>query len=95
MSGPALHGMMAADCDNAISAAGAAGFYDEPGLEMPMPYRQFRDFYPYYLSEHRNRSCRRLHFLGSGLVLAVLAWALLSGRLDLLWLLPLIGYGFA
>ena len=28
-------------------------------------YRQFAEFYPYYLSEHTNRTCRRLHFVGS------------------------------
>lgn len=60
-----------------------------------MRYRRFSDFYPYYLEEHRDRTCRRLHFAGSLLVLAVLAGALLSGRLAWLWSLPLIGYGFA
>ena len=58
-------------------------------------YRSFADFYPFYLSQHTNRTCRRLHFAGSLLVLVVLACALVSG--ELLWLLalPVIGYGFA
>lgn len=25
----------------------------------------FGSFYPYYLSEHSNRTCRRLHFVGT------------------------------
>lgn len=60
-----------------------------------MHYASFRAFYPYYLSEHRNPICRRLHFVGSSLVLLVLGLAVFSARWQLLWLLPLIGYGFA
>jgi hypothetical protein len=58
-------------------------------------YRSFRDFYPYYLSEHSDRTCRRLHFIGTGLVLVILAAALASGHYVWLWLLPITGYGFA
>jgi hypothetical protein len=55
----------------------------------------FRAFYAFYLSEHRNRACRRLHFLGSSLVIAacVAAAALRDARW--LWLAPLCGYGCA
>ncbi|MEJ0004146.1 MAG: DUF962 domain-containing protein [Pararobbsia sp.] len=28
-------------------------------------FASFSEFYPYYLSEHRNAACRRLHFVGS------------------------------
>jgi hypothetical protein len=59
------------------------------------PISNFREFYPFYLSEHRNRTCRRLHFIGSALVLAALAGAIVTA--DARWLLamPVIGYGFA
>ncbi len=60
-----------------------------------MPYASFKDFYPYYLGEHQNRTCRRLHFVGSALVLLLFLVALLRGQAALLWLLPVIGYGFA
>ncbi len=60
-----------------------------------MHYASFRAFYPYYLNEHRNPICRRLHFVGSSLVLLVLGLAVFSARWQLLWLLPLIGYGLA
>ena len=58
-------------------------------------FASFREFYPYYLGEHRNRTCRRLHFIGSALVIAIVitaAWARQP-----LWLLlaPVAGYGFA
>ena len=58
-------------------------------------YHTFREFYPFYLSEHENRTCRRLHFIGTWLVVGVgvLAWVTANAW----WLLamPLIGYGFA
>ena len=58
-------------------------------------FNSFKAFYPYYLKEHRNVTCRRLHFIGSLLVLMVIISALLSQKFALLWLLPVIGYGFA
>ncbi|WP_070886289.1 DUF962 domain-containing protein [Pseudomonas sp. D1-3] len=58
-------------------------------------FNSFAEFYPYYLEEHRHPTCRRLHYVGSLLVLVVLGYALISGQW--LWLLavPVIGYGFA
>jgi len=62
---------------------------------MPKKYLSFRDFYPYYLSEHRNPICRRLHFVGSSLVLILLAVMLITQRWWIGALIPLAGYGFA
>jgi hypothetical protein len=58
-------------------------------------YASFAEFYPFYLSEHANRTCRRLHFVGTSLGLACLAAALAT--LTPWWLLAglLIGYAFA
>lgn len=58
-------------------------------------YSSFREFYPFYLSEHRNATCRRLHFVGSTLVLILLAAMIWTGQWGWWWLLPLTGYGFA
>jgi hypothetical protein len=58
-------------------------------------FARFADFYPFYLSEHSDRTCRRLHFVGTALVLLVVASALLTGRFGLLLGAPLVGYGFA
>jgi hypothetical protein len=58
-------------------------------------YQTFRDFYPYYLSEHANQTCRILHFIGSALVLAMLATAIISGNAWWFAAMPLAGYGFA
>ena len=38
----------------------------------PKAFQTFAEFYPFYLSEHSNRTCRRLHFVGSTLSLACL-----------------------
>ncbi|MBO9663085.1 DUF962 domain-containing protein [Dokdonella sp.] len=58
-------------------------------------FARFRDFYPFYLGEHRNRTCRRLHFIGSCLVLAVIGVAVATRDARWLLLAPLAGYGFA
>lgn len=58
-------------------------------------YSSFEAFYPFYLNEHSNTTCRRLHFVGSSLVLLLLVYVLVSGRWGLVFLLPVIGYGFA
>lgn len=58
-------------------------------------FTNFKDFYPFYLSEHENVTCRRLHFIGSLLVLAILVTAIMTQTWALLFLLPIAGYGFA
>ena len=62
---------------------------------MARRYGSFREFYPFYLGQHSDRTCRRLHFVGTSL--AVLQWvaAALAGEP---WLLPsglVTGYAFA
>ena len=61
----------------------------------PSEFESFAAFYPYYLGEHRNRTCRRLHFVGSSLVLGCLVAAIVSGNAWWLLGMPLAGYGFA
>jgi hypothetical protein len=58
-------------------------------------FQSFREFYPYYLSEHSHPTCRRLHYLGSLLVIAVILFSLAAQAFIWLLLLPVIGYGFA
>jgi hypothetical protein len=58
-------------------------------------FRRFAEFYPFYLSEHRNRVCRRLHFIGTVLVLASLVAAAITGEAWWLLVAPLAGYGLA
>lgn len=58
-------------------------------------YASFAEFFPFYLSEHGNRTCRRLHFVGSTLALACLVMLLVTG--NFWWLLAglVAGYAFA
>ena len=58
-------------------------------------FATFREFYPFYLGEHANRTCRRLHFVGSSLSLLCVAMLLISGRPQYLLYALLCGYGFA
>ena len=56
-------------------------------------YARFADFYPFYLGEHSNRTCRRLHFVGTSLGLIFLLHAL--STLDFWWLLAGLACGYA
>lgn len=61
----------------------------------PPRFASFRDFYPYYLREHRNRTCRRLHVIGTLLALLLLFYSVGTTRWGLLALVPLAGYALA
>jgi len=56
-------------------------------------FHSFKEFYPFYLSEHSNKYSRRLHYIGSLSVLSLLAYGLASQQFYLLLWLPLLGYG--
>ncbi len=58
-------------------------------------YRSLKEFYPYYLTEHRQTTTRVLHFIGTGLTALWLALAVVTGNAWWLVLVPLGGYGFA
>ncbi|HTR56611.1 MAG TPA: DUF962 domain-containing protein [Casimicrobiaceae bacterium] len=62
---------------------------------MSAGFKTFREFYPFYLSEHRHPICRRLHFVGTLLVIACSALAVVTASLWWLAAAPLCGYGFA
>ena len=57
-------------------------------------FRTYEEFWPFYVSQHRNPVCRGLHFAGTTCVLATLVAAAVRSPW---WLLgaPLAGYGFA
>lgn len=58
-------------------------------------YQTFREFYPFYLSQHQDPICRGLHYIGSLLVIALVIYIILSGKALYLIALPILGYGFA
>ena len=61
----------------------------------PRSFQSFAEFYPFYLTEHSDLTCRRLHFAGSTLSLLCLVTAVATR--NPWWLLAglLCGYGFA
>ena len=55
----------------------------------------YNEFYIFYLSEHSNKTCRLLHFIGTTLVFLLAFLAIYLGK-PLLWIfVPIVGYGFA
>ncbi len=55
----------------------------------------FTEFYPFYLTQHADRMCRRTHFIGSTLALVALATFAVTGKP--LWIVAALvaGYGGA
>ena len=60
-----------------------------------MQFKSFAEFYPYYLKEHSNITCRKLHFVGTCGVIALLVLLFFTGKPILLAFVPVVGYGFA
>lgn len=58
-------------------------------------YRSFREFYPFYLSEHGNRISRRLHFTGTTISLALLIGAPMTQQWWLVAIALVQGYALA
>jgi hypothetical protein len=58
-------------------------------------YHSFAEFYPFYLSQHSNATCRRMHFIGTTLVLAIAVAMIATQQWWMGLLLPIAGYGFA
>lgn len=64
-------------------------------MEKRERFNSFAEFYPYYLGEHSNSTCRRLHFVGTSLVILIFVLALIATVWWWLIALPVAGYGFA
>lgn len=58
-------------------------------------YRTFAEFYPFYLSEHANRTSRRLHFAGTSVAAALILITVLTGIWWLLAVAAAQGYALA
>ncbi|MCO4763365.1 MAG: DUF962 domain-containing protein [Myxococcales bacterium] len=58
-------------------------------------FQTFEEFWPFYLGEHRDPLCRKLHFVGTSLALASLGAAAVTGNPLFALGAPIAGYGFA
>ncbi len=58
-------------------------------------FKSLKEFYPYYLSEHSDTTCRILHFIGTSGVFVLPVIAIVTQIWWLFALIPVSGYGFA
>lgn len=58
-------------------------------------YTSLKEFYPFYLTEHRNTTSRVLHFIGTSLIAVWIVLAIVQRNAWWLLLIPVGGYGFA
>ena len=61
----------------------------------PSRFASFHEFFPFYLQQHSDPICRRLHVVGTASALVLLASILVTNEWVLLWLVPVFGYGLA
>jgi hypothetical protein len=62
---------------------------------MDKKYESFKEFYPFYLGQHQNVTCRVLHFVGTSLFFFIFFGAFIFHEIRLLILCPVLAYGFA
>ena len=62
---------------------------------MEKEFQSVEEFYPFYLSEHKNGISRTLHFIGTSLVISLAIASIIMFDFTLLLYIPLAGYGFA
>lgn len=58
-------------------------------------FETFKQFYPYYLSEHSNKTNRTLHFIGTAIAHLLLIYFLINGKYSSIPLVFIPGYAFA
>ena len=62
---------------------------------MNRKFTSFAEFYPFYLSQHRDPICRHLHAAGMLLAAGAALLIVLGGRWNELWIVPVLGYGLS
>ena len=60
---------------------------------MDKKYKSFKQFYPFYLSEHIHPICRGLHIIGTFGVIGIIIISFFN--IKALFIAPFCGYGFA
>ena len=58
----------------------------------PRSFETFEEFWPYYVSEHRSKATRLLHFAGTTAAMGCVAGALVFKKRCLLAVAPIAGY---
>ena len=60
---------------------------------MEKKYKNFKDFYPYYISEHSHKTTKLLHFIGTTFSLYFLINFFLSFEIKFIFFSLISGYG--
>jgi hypothetical protein len=60
-----------------------------------MEFKDYQEFWPFYLSQHSKRSTRAWHFVGTSFVFVFLIAALITLNFWLVLLAPVTAYAFA
>lgn len=60
-----------------------------------MEFKDYEEFWPFYLSQHSKRSTRGWHFVGTSFVFVFLIAALITFNFWLILLAPVTAYAFA
>ena len=58
-------------------------------------FNSFKEFYPFYLSEHKKKETKILHFIGTLGVVILILYCFISKDWNKIFYAPVIGYGFA
>mgnify|MGYP001158678608 FL=1 len=58
-------------------------------------FNSFKEFYPFYLSEHKKSLTKIFHMIGSLGVIAIVFYSFYTKHWQNLYFTPICGYGFA
>ncbi len=58
-------------------------------------FNSFREFYPFYLSEHKKAETKLFHVIGSFIVILLFCFAIILKNWKYLYFTPIAGYSFA
>lgn len=73
----------------------AGASYRQDVRIMSQPFGSFREFYPFYLGEHRHKVSRRLHVIGTLSMLAIAVFAVATRNWRLVLAGIVVAYGCA
>lgn len=62
---------------------------------MSMEFKNYEEFWPFYLSQHSKRATRIWHFIGTSFVFIFLITALVTGNAWWILAAPIVAYSFA
>ncbi|GGJ61951.1 hypothetical protein GGR02_001114 [Anoxybacillus voinovskiensis] len=60
-----------------------------------MKFKNYEEFWPFYLSQHSKRATRVWHFIGTSFVFIFLVIALVTGNAWWILAAPIVAYSFA